>query len=175
MLSRLAFLLLFLTFTTEMTAAESMAQIVATADPVPVSVTPPEDGRKLLRLPGLEFQLTIDARCGKDQRPVSLSVSIADTRRTLLGEHLADATDIVVDLSVPASQLAPIPVDDFCSVEDPEARELLVRDALIAHFSLRCLSEEGESITYATRPLAVALMCNSADQGEGDSEALMLR
>lgn len=175
MLSRLAFLLLFLIINMEMAAGESTARIVAAAEPVVVSVTRPEGGRQLVRLPDLDFRLSIDAQCDADQRPVSLSVSIADTRTTLLEERLADATDIAVNLSVPASQVAPIPVDNFCAVDSPAAPELVVRDALIAHFSLRCLSEEGESITYATRPLPVALTCDSADQGAGDSEALMLR
>lgn len=175
MVSRLIILLPFLVIINGRSAAESSAQVLAKVDPVQVSVTPPEESRRLIRLPDLEFQLIVNARCSKDHHPASLSVSVADTRRTLLAENIADSADIIVDLSVPASQASPIPVGDFCSSAKPETRELLIRDAFIAHLSLRCIGDDGESITYATRPLAVALTCGSADQGTVESESLMLR
>lgn len=173
MLPRHTFLLLSLITTIETAAAEASTRIEAEASPARITVAPPEEGRKLLHLPDLGFRLNIKAQCGENHHPASLSVSVADTRKTLIDEEIAGKQELVVEISIPASQVSPIPVDDFCSLEGPEVREMLVRNALIAHLSLRCAGSDGESITYTTSPLAVALTCDI--DAQGDSESLMLR
>ena len=152
--------------------AQTSARLEASADPVSARITPVSEGRKLVSLPSLEFRIGVDARCSDDEQPRSVSVSVADTRTTLSGDGIIrDATNFV-SLTVPASQIAPIPVNEFCTSEDWADRQMLVADAVTAHLSLRCGNEQGESIIYATRQLAVALTCESASQADPESPIL---
>src|SRR5690606_2956911 len=80
-------------------------------------------------------------------------------------------------LTVPARQLAPIAVDDFCVAghddpaangpaglppagEDPRQR-LTVPAVVSAQASLVCGGESGTDISYVTQPLAVTLACTA--------------
>ena len=57
-----------------------------------------QGGRNLVRLPDVEFRLGISTYCANGGRPVSLSITIADTQRTLRGEELqAAALDVMAD------------------------------------------------------------------------------
>ena len=53
--------------------------------------------------------------------------------------------------------------------------ELVVRDALTAHVSLRCTSEAGESIIYASRALDVMLHCDATADTQGELSSLIAR
>lgn len=176
MVIRIAFVLLLLPASLERLAAEPLAQIDAETAPTRVTIAPSGEGRTFVQLPALEFRLNITAQCNSDNRPASLSVSIADTRKTLLDVDIPDDASIVIDMAIPASQIAPIPVNEFCSSDTGQPQEMLVRDAVTAHLSLLCRSDSGqETITYSTRPLSVAIACENDAQGYSDSELLMPR
>ena len=151
--------------------ADSPSSLDLIVEPAAVTIEPPPEGRKLVSLPELEYRLSVVARCPDGHQPASLSVGIADTRKTLLQDALADPDPIVVEMTIPARQVAPIPVDGFCLSE--QKQEMLVRDAVTAHLSLRCASDAGDAITYASQALAVTVRCAAGDQGE--SEPLILR
>jgi hypothetical protein len=155
-----------------LTLAAEPAQLVAEADQASASVRPADAGNKVLRLPDLTYQIGIEARCNDGESAESLSISIADTRMTLFRDELADKSIITVGITVPASQVAPLAADGFCLLEDFEHRKRLINDAFTANLSLRCRGEEGESIIYASRPLAVALTCDRDVQGDSDSSTL---
>ena len=55
-------------------------------------------GRKLVRLPDIEFRLGITMYCANSGQPESLSITIADTHRTLRAEEL-QATKTALHIS----------------------------------------------------------------------------
>jgi len=150
------------------------ARLSVDVAPAIVQVRPLAQGRKLIRLPTLEFRFTIQATCALDTEVQSVSISIADTRKTISGDDILSAFDQPVVFSVPARQVSPVAVDGFCPQADDRERqaELLVRDAVTAHLSLRCTGENGADITYSSRALDVILQCPDRrdDQGEPASE-----
>ena len=156
--------------------AENSASLDVDADPAVVAIKPLAVGRKLIRPPALEFLLRIDAECDAEAEIASISISIADTQKALTTTDLDDTTPIATRISIPARQVPPIAVEDFCPMEAPDASdELVVRDALTAHVSLRCTSEAGESITYASRALDVTLHCDATAGTQGELSSLIAR
>ena len=142
---------------------------------VPVSAAAP--GRQFIQLPTLEYRFAVHAACGAERTPRSLSVSIADSRVTLSGTALQDRPADELVLTVPARQLAPVAVDDFCiagddspavggtaglqpATSDPQPpRRLTVPAVVSVQASLVCGGESGADIRYVTQPLAVTLAC----------------
>ena len=156
--------------------AENTASLGVDADPAAVAIKPLTGGRKLIRPPALEFLLRIDAECDANAEIASISISIADTQKALTTTDLSEAAPIATRITIPARQVSPIAVEDFCPMEPPaDGDELIVRDALTAHVSLRCTSEAGESITYASRALDVILYCNAAADIQGEPTSLIAR
>ena len=156
--------------------AENTASLSVDADPAVVAIKPLTAGRKLIRPPALEFLLRIDAECDVDAEITSISISIADTQKALTSTDLSEAIPIATRITIPARQVSPIAVEDFCPIGSAAAGdELVVRDALTAHVSLRCTSEAGESITYASRALDVMLQCDAAVNVQGETSPLIAR
>jgi hypothetical protein len=153
---------------------DSAARLSVHATPAIVQVKPLAEGRKLIRLPTLEFRFTIQAVCAINTEAKSISISIADTRKTISGDDIATVSDMPIVFSVPARQVSPVAVDGFCPLADDRDRlaELLVRSAVTVHLSLRCSGEKGQAITYASHALDVMLQCpgRGDDQGESVSE-----
>ena len=73
---------------------------------------------------------------------------------------------------MPARQVAPLPVNGFCLADGKGTKEVLVSDVVTVNLSLRCANDEGASIPYASQALAVALSCDTGDQGASDSPIL---
>jgi len=156
--------------------AENAANLGVDSDPAVVTIKPLAAGRKLIRPPALEFLLRIDAECGANAEITSISISIADTQKALTATDLSQAAPIATRITIPARQVSPIAVEDFCPMESTTAGgELVVRDALTAHVSLRCTSETGESIMYASRALDVMLHCDAAADIQGEPPSLIAR
>lgn len=139
---------------------------------VPVSATAP--GRRFIELPTLEYRFEVQTACGGERAPRSLMINIADSRLALSGAALESGAADALVLSIPARQLAPIAVDDFCvagtaviepdglspAAADPAPRRLLTVPAVVsAQASLVCDGENGSHISYVTQPLAVTLAC----------------
>ncbi len=147
-------------------------QVGATAATVAVSES--GNGRASLRLPALEFVFRLRPVCAEPFRAGSISLTVADSRQTLDAEQLEDGTaESELRLTVPASQIAPVPVTDFCSAEpdDPDkdssaqrGESLTLPAALSANASLLCVTESEREIVYTTAPLDVTLVCGSVDE-----------
>ena len=118
----------------------------------------PRSSARPIKLPDLTFTLKAKAFCAKPQAAESLSVSIADTRITII-----PATEDVIEESIRVSkkQLGPVAVEDFCLGEETSdaQKSLQINDALTAQLSLRCAGENSESISYESAVLSVALLC----------------
>jgi hypothetical protein len=150
------------------------AQDLALSPATPVvDVSPRRAGRQFLDLPALEYGFEVQARCDEAWTPESLTLNVADSRVTFGSGELSRNAHRKVTVNVPAQQLAPVAVHDFClqqagqrasepGVAAPPASEsslLTIRAVLSAQASLVCVSEEERRITYVSQPLDVTLAC----------------
>lgn len=145
----------------------------AEAEPAVVALEPAADGMPLVRLPSLEFGLSVEPRCGPDSPILSVVVSVADTRLRLGPGDLDETGVLRTTLRLPRQQAGQLRADGFCGPgrQGSESR-LEIRGAFTARLSLRCGDDERASITYATLPLDVALECRAeADGGEQEASA----
>jgi hypothetical protein len=174
MLARLLFLLIPAVLIADRAWPDDAPKLEVGAVPAVVHVKALPKGRRSIRLPALEFELRIQANCGSESKAQSVSISIADTRRTFNDDILANISDELLTFSISARQLAPVAVEGFCLLNDDRelVQELLIQDAVSIHSSLRCAGDDDESITYASHALDVMLQCNvpTANQGSSESE-----
>jgi hypothetical protein len=144
------------------------------SDAVTISIEPHPAGRSQIRLPAVEFTFSVDAECGDNLGPGPLTLSIADTYLSLSAEQInTDSLDSIV-LRVPAIQIAPVAVADFCidDVSDGQPsppEQMLVRDALSVQASLVCSSEANRQSTYASRSLDIRLQCDTSAPDQFDT------
>ena len=117
----------------------------------------------------LEFALRAAIQC--KGAPVSVTLSIADTFRTISGDDLDGQRAAEATLSVPPRQLALAASSRFCIADDAEStNELLVTGFTTAHASLRCQSDDRTSAHFASAPLKVRLVCErEADEAQASS------
>ena len=138
------------------------------SDPAIVNIVRQDDGRQLIRLPQLEFPLRISAHCGRGGVLQSLSISVADTRQTISGEDYPADDTFATTVSVSPRQIAPIAVEEFCTVDYPVGESRLLETALTAQISLRCALEEAQSVIFAAEPLDVKLVCSDKEPVEAE-------
>lgn len=165
--------------------------VVISADPRPVQgieisvnvpivmVTPRRaDHFILLRLPSLTYALTLTTFCDKNWQPASVSVSIADSGKSFNAQQLQSTAILKTELQIPAIQIAPLPVEQFC-IKDKQKKfqpgntndnelpsganrnKITISSVLSAQASLLCATESEQSITYVTKPLNVTLECST--------------
>lgn len=134
-------------------------RLVVDAEPAIAVIALQEGGRRLVELPELEFPLRVATHCAANGRPESVSITIADTRRTLRGEALQDAATVDVSVVVAATQLAPFSLQDFCIDPAAEGQSTTLVSAFTAQASLRCAHGEQQSIVFAAEPLDIRVHC----------------
>ena len=162
-------------------AADNPPHSVAVSVSTPqVVVAPRSGGRRPLQLPDLEYQFRLTLDCAESFTVQSLSVAIADSRRTIEGEAIGSiAVPSEMTIAVPERQLAPIVVSDFCIdvPGDDDARHpasalersisrLTIPAVLSAHASLVCSDGKTQEVAYSSQPLDVVLVCQAAGSGE---------
>ena len=140
-------------------AATDSDRLEITSEPAVASVAPVENGRRLIRLPGLEFPMRIAAHCGNGGEMRSVSVSIADTRRNFTPDDYVDEELLETIFKVSSRQLAPVAVQSFCIAGEPPSAPLLLERTLTAQVSLRCAREEKSSVVFESEALDVRLEC----------------
>ena len=120
-------------------------------------IEPREAQQRVARLPALTFDLRVAIECPGETE--SLTLSIADTFKTLGKEDLESPRSAETSLRVPASQLTLGTGDNFCVRDAAEEAtdELAVPGFLTAFASLRCAGQEGPSMHFASAPLQVRL------------------
>lgn len=152
------------------------ASLRLSADTPIVNVGPRNPGRGPLSLPDLEYRFNIDASCRDDMTPASLSLVIADTRRSFDTDQIDSGGLKDVRLKVPAAQIAPVVIADFCVAEAVGAELVLqaaavspltVRAALSAQASLMCAGEGTQSIVYTSEALDLLLVCSDPGTASG--------
>ena len=142
---------------------------------VDISVRNP--GRKYFHLPMLEFSFEITANCSALFSPRSVSLNIADSRETIsIDESAGSMADVQLLLNVPAKQLAPLIVENFCVTpisdesQDDARRNassneenMIVRSVLSVQAALLCVNEDKQEMVYQSKPLDITLVCNAED------------
>jgi hypothetical protein len=162
--------------------ADSAQDVALRAETPVVAVPPRRSGRQFLDLPALEYTFEIETRCDDDWVPESLSLNVADSRIAFGAGQLSDSTPHEIVLNVPAQQLAPVAVHDFCLLPEdragqaagvsPASAPLTIRAVLSAQASFLCVSEQERRITYVSQPLDVTLTCDAPVPAEtGDRES----
>lgn len=138
-----------------------------------------------IALPSLTYAMTLTTYCDENWQPASVSISIADSRRSFNAEQLEVAAVLEVELQVPSNQIAPLPIEQFCIEDDQEVLQPAIADddrqpvgthdnkitipaALSAQASLLCATESEQSITYVTKPLDVTLECSAHEPAAED-------
>lgn len=141
-----------------------------------VNLAPRNPGRNFLRLPTLEYEFEIHTQCTDSRSPATLSLNVADTRKSLQSDKIIIDGPTRISLRIPANQIAPLVVEDFCIVADTndadgtiESRArttgpLTIPAALSAQASLLCASEEDKAMTYVSRTLDVSLICDEPEK-----------
>lgn len=122
-------------------------------------IEPREAQQRVARLPALTFDLRVAIECTEETE--SLTLSIADTFKTLGKEDLGALRSAETSLRVPASQLTLGTDENFCIRDDAEEAtdELVVPGFLTVFASLRCTGQEGPSMHFASAPLQLRLKC----------------
>ena len=149
-----------------------------------VIVKPQAPGRRSLSLPSLDYQFSIEARCPDEWTPESLSLNVADSRISRTGGDLKQGTYQQLGITVPARQLAPLTLRDFCVIDaadegsatapektasprhTPKHSRLKI-DAALAHASLRCSKDDEHRTVYVSQALDVTLVCEPAETEGG--------
>ena len=148
--------------------------LLLAADTPSATVDQSSSRRNFLRLPELDYVFRVDAHCDESLEPQSLLVSVADTRKSFDANVLADGEAIEFSLKIPASQIAPVAINDFCTADDERHEysddRIAIPAALSAQASLRCASESAEQTVYASTPLDVEIVCRSEEEEETVAE-----
>jgi hypothetical protein len=119
-------------------------------------------GRNLVRLPDVEFRLSLSTHCANGGQPESLSITIADTHMNLRAEELQAGRKFDVAMRIPARQIAPLALHEFCIDPASEGDSVLITSAMALQASLRCSRGDDHSIVFAAQPLDIRVDCISA-------------
>ncbi len=170
--SHLVLSLLVITILLSVRVDASEEPTIEIASSTPSVVLAPRPYGRFIRLPSLEIEFSVRPSCPGDSQPQSVTLSVADTRKSIGVENLTARQIATITLQVPAKQIAPIAAADFCRISGDdgsvyEGKELTFADALTAHASLRCSADSDDSITYVSHALNVKIRCE-----EDDTEAL---
>ena len=134
--------------------------LVVNVDTPVVEIGSRSSGRSFMRLPSLNYQFDLAAKCSPDLGPKAISLSIADTRKSLAAADISVDASTSVTLRIPASQIGPIAVDGFCASKN-EQGSLRIPAVLSVQASLLCGNDEDSQMIYASKSLDVTLLCIS--------------
>jgi len=146
----------------DLALSESETRLSVSAAAATATVAELPAGRRPVALPELVYKFVIEFECAAPMQAESISISVADSQRTLRTSEIAGLATISSNISVPREQLSPLVLDGFCQVADIDMApltELAVADAFTAHVSLLCAGEGQQSIHYAARTLGLNLQC----------------
>lgn len=152
--------------------SDGIERLIVRAQAAIVEIDPIPAGRQLVSLPILEFVLELEPHCAAPASAESISISVADTRKTEQVSDSAADTSIEMTLKIPPRQTGLFAIDTFCvQGESPHSgpQTLLVRDAFTAQLALRCTSDDTRSIIYAVQPLDISFRCRATKQSEAPS------
>ena len=133
-------------------------------------IAPHAPGQRQIEAPKVTFSLHARFACMGDTLPRSLSIGIADT----MYRHVpvAGQRSLLAVIEVPAKQIAPINVGDFCVVDGAVAGDDLLLPAIAtAHVSLHCDPIAPPVMQVTSVPLPLRLICAPTDDQDPSSIA----
>ncbi len=147
--------------------AQGKDSLSVAANSPSVPVVPRNPGRSFIRLPTLEYDFEVRASCSDGKLPKSLSLNVADSRKSLAANQIISDGPTEFSLRIPASQIAPLVIEDFCITEVGEEGQTVndartqvsISSALSAQASLLCESDDDRTMTYVSQTLDVSLVC----------------
>lgn len=161
--SRRMLITVFLATATMPLRADDGDSLSVVANAPMVSVAPRDPGRNFMRLPALEYMFEIRANCADGRLPKSVSLNVADSRKSLAADQIVIDGPTALSLKIPASQIAPLVVANFCvapAAQDADVQaQVSISSALSVQASLLCEGEDDKAMTYISRPLDVSLVC----------------
>jgi hypothetical protein len=152
--------------------SDSTERLIVRAQAAIIEIDPIPAGRRLVSLPVLEFILKLEPRCVAPASAESISISVADTRKSEQISDFAADTSVEITLKIPSRQAGLLAVDTFCmhgESQESGPQTLLIRDAFTAQLALRCTDKATQSIIYAVQPLDISLRCKATDKNEEPS------
>ena len=135
-------------------------RIGANTPSVEVSTRPAS--RNFMPLPSLDYAFDVDLQCTAPFEARGVSLSIADTRISLDEDQLDDPSARRVSLTIPAGQIPPVRIENFCLADRAESdaeKRVEIPAVLSVQGSLVCANEEESRITYTSTPLDVIVNC----------------
>ena len=154
--------------------AESDNRPILRAKAASVELQLQPSGRRLLRLPNLDFALQIEPQCEVGMHIASVSISIADTSKSFRGMDFLEQSTLETTIRLPRRQIGPLAIERFCTGEDKNSNNddvLLIRDAFTAHVSLRCADGVRELVVYETLALAIRMVCKAPERDKSNAIA----
>lgn len=148
--------------------ADEEPRLLVTASVPVVELIPRSSNAPLIRLPKLFYDFKIRSSCAEGLNIQSVMISVADTRRKIMADELTNRTEAIIPMTIPAKQIAPVNVADFCRAGstdgdgnnyDPGLKT--VTGALSAQASMLCADETREQVTFVSASLDVSLSCVS--------------
>lgn len=138
-----------------------------------IAMKPRAEGTRFLTLPALEYRFFLEARCTEGFAPETLSVGIADSRKSLRSAEIPAQEAFELTLPVPADQVGPVALHSFCketaaNEAGPSSLSLLIPAVVSAQFALICVNAGEREISYVSEPVDVMLTC---EHDSGDDEA----
>ncbi len=158
--SALPVLLLFAS-STFADSSKAASELKISADTPVVAVKTRAEGRNFMRLPSLPYEFALEIACEAGLNPTTLSISVADTRRSLQAEALLDTQKALIAFTVPAAQIGPVALNEFCLQTSDSPELLMLPSVLSVQASLLCANDMERHMIYASAPLAVALQCTA--------------
>ena len=127
--------------------------------------------RREIRLPAIDVAIVTSIECPANATAFSLIVSVSDTHKHYGPEALADAVSLEAALTVPAHQLAPVVIPEFCVKGAPvEEQSLRLDGVATAQLSMRCRDEnDSATVQFTSVPIPVWLYCSPDGEPESPS------
>ena len=141
--------------------------IVAEVSVANAEFWPQASDRQVLEPPDLEYAIELETNCEPGSEPASLSLGVADTRHRFSLTDFAATGIVSSTFVVPGEQLAPVVTKGYCIADNSASQTtILLRAAFTAQISLVCRSGNSDSVHFLSQPLAVRLVCVSADKDQ---------
>lgn len=124
-------------------------------------VEPGDAKQREVRLPALDVAVVASIECPGNATATSLIVSVSDTHHYFGPKVLADAVTLEAAFEVPARQLAPVVIPEFCVRGAPDDdQSLKLNGVATAQLSMRCSDEnDASSIHFTSVQIPVRLYC----------------
>ena len=121
--------------------------------------------QNMIHLSTLDYTFEINATCREGFKIEAVSLNIADTRKSKTLKRMESNESFEIEMTVPAAQIPPITVDNFCIQEKQTDSSKVttiekVPSVLSVQAALLCSNEALSKMTYSSKSLDVVIHCH---------------